>query len=88
MRWHPQAQAAILENKVAAFYLTSSRNLSGQMMAEAFVAALPRIVRFLNRYQPPFLAKVGSDGSVREWLPAGDVLRRQRRRAPRQSMSG
>jgi hypothetical protein len=48
---------------VAAFILTSG-DLQGDEMAQIFVKTLPRITRFLQKHEKPFIAKIARDGSV------------------------
>ncbi len=55
---------ALRKARVKAFVLTARKDLTGQEMAEIFVKALPKIHRIASKQQPPFIAKVGRDGSV------------------------
>jgi hypothetical protein len=48
---------------VAAFVLTSA-DLTGDQMAAAFRAALPRMLRLLVHHRRPFVARVGRSGDV------------------------
>jgi hypothetical protein len=38
-------------------------------MAVIFAKALPAMYRFTEKNSPPFIAKVGRDGSVAAWWP-------------------
>jgi hypothetical protein len=51
------------------FVLKRSEDLTGPEMAGIFVKALPAIYRKARRLLPPFIAKVGKDGSVVRWWP-------------------
>ena len=39
-------------------------DVNGEVMANAFVAALPRMKKALRRFDVPFIASVAIDGSV------------------------
>ena len=54
----------LLRSGTASFILTSG-NYSGQEMADAFVRALPDIMRMLAKFSPPFVATVSKRGTVR-----------------------
>jgi len=63
IRYRPTELAAVIDAHVALFALASG-NLNGEEMAQAFVAALPRMTRVLAKYRPPFIAKVTRSGEV------------------------
>jgi predicted nuclease of predicted toxin-antitoxin system len=50
-------------HNIRMFALTS-QNLTGEEMANAFVAAIDRIYKHLRQYDAPFIAKVYRDGRV------------------------
>lgn len=54
---------ALIHAQVRAFILVSG-NLTGSQMAEAFVKALPKMLRFVAQHDPPFIAKVFRNGGV------------------------
>lgn len=53
----------VLRYKVREFVFTSG-NLTGPAMAEALVTALPKMKRFHEQLEPPFIAYVSKAGSV------------------------
>ncbi len=59
----PNELAALLEAGVAAFVLTSG-NVTGQQMAAAYVAALPKMIRMLESHERPFVARITTAGDV------------------------
>ena len=56
-----------MEAGVRAFVLVSG-NLTGQEMAQIFVKALPRMIKFAVKHSPPLIAKIHRDGSVELWV--------------------
>lgn len=63
---------AVLAAKVRMFVLVGGQ-LSGPDMAAAFTQARGRMQRFASAHDPPFIAKVYRDGTVKGWR-AGDDL--------------
>jgi hypothetical protein len=63
IRRRPRERRALEEAKVAAFVLTAGR-VNGPEMAAAFVAALTRIERIVDRYTRPLIATVSRTGTV------------------------
>jgi predicted nuclease of predicted toxin-antitoxin system len=63
IRYRPIERDALIRARVAMFVLASG-NLRGEEMAQAFIAALPRIRRFLTKNRPPFIARVSRSGTV------------------------
>ena len=61
-----------MEGKVPAFCLANGQ-LSGDIMAQAFVKGLQKMFRFVRKYEPPFLAKVHTDGRVVMWLDSVEI---------------
>jgi predicted nuclease of predicted toxin-antitoxin system len=55
--------SALLNAGIAAFVLTSG-NITGEQMAAAYVAALPRMLRLLDSTARPFVARVTTAGAV------------------------
>jgi hypothetical protein len=53
----------LLEARLRSFILVSGQ-LNGQQMAEAFIAAMPRIKKILATQPPPFVARVDRTGKV------------------------
>ena len=47
-----------------AFFLSSSKDLTGAQMAEIFVCALAKMKKIARKTDPPFIASVSRDGSV------------------------
>jgi predicted nuclease of predicted toxin-antitoxin system len=63
IRYRHVERLALMKAGVAAFILTSG-DLQGDEMAQIFVKTLPRITRFLQKHEKPFIAKIARDGSV------------------------
>ncbi len=74
IRRRPLERIALTQANVAAFVLTSG-NLRADQMAEAFLTALPKIARFLQRYPCPFIARVTKTGDV-EMIQDKEQLKR------------
>lgn len=55
---------SVASHNIRMFALTS-QNLTGEEMANAFVAAIDRIYKHLRQYDAPFIAKVYRDGRVK-----------------------
>ncbi len=66
---NPMERLAVFRAGARIFCFVSPRT-DGATMAEAFVAALPAMIRFLGRHQGPFIAKVYRDGRVARWQDA------------------
>jgi PIN like domain len=67
--------AALLASGAPSFASTAG-NITGEQLADSFLAAMPQIRRFLKRHQPPFIATVSRLGTVRMLLPHSDLIRR------------
>jgi predicted nuclease of predicted toxin-antitoxin system len=63
IRYRAPEKEALMKAGIAVFVLTSG-NLTGDEMAAAFVAAMPRIQKILARRRRPFIAKVTRSGAV------------------------
>lgn len=72
IRYNPLEKLALANARARAFFLGSS-NLTGDEMASAFVAALPKMLRFLDSHTAPFIAKVYRDGEVKAWAGPADL---------------
>ena len=68
IRYNP-LELRVVENSGARMFVLASKNLTGLQMGEAFTKAGRSMERFLGRKQPPFIAKVYKDGTVRGWRP-------------------
>jgi len=66
IRYRETEKSALLEAKVPAFVLTG-KALDGEQMAAAFVAALPKIERYIEQFAPPFIARVTRSGNI-DWI--------------------
>jgi predicted nuclease of predicted toxin-antitoxin system len=60
---------AIIDGNVRAFVLRGGE-MKGQEMADAFVKALPKMQRIVEKQAPPFIAKVTAGGAVDLVWPA------------------
>ena len=65
---------AVAESNVRVFVLVSG-DLAGEQMATAFVKALKAMQRFALAHDPPVIAKVYRDGTVRAWKAGDELLR-------------
>ena len=63
LRYRPLEIAALRASKARVFVLTAG-NLRGIEIAEAFLAAIPRICRVLHTLSGPFVARVSQSGHV------------------------
>ena len=63
IRYRQTELAALVAGGVRAFVLTRG-DLSGPEMAAILVKALPHLVRFSARYEPPFIARIAASGRV------------------------
>lgn len=66
---------ALLQSKTHSFLLTSG-NLTGALMAQALVAALPTIQSIVNKFSPPFVGTVSAAGRVAVYLTSSDLIAR------------
>ena len=64
IRRRPAEIHALRAAGAKAFFLSSSKDLTGPQMAEIFVRALPKMKRIARNTPAPFLAHVMRDGSV------------------------
>lgn len=53
--------------KVRAFMPASSGSLSGKEISDIIIKAISSIERFANNHNPPYIAKIYRDGSVKFW---------------------
>jgi hypothetical protein len=65
IRFRPAEKRALIAGGVAAFVLTARGDLTGAEMAGIFVAALPRLHRFLLKHRPPFMAGISRAGQIK-----------------------
>lgn len=63
IRYRGPELAALRRARVSAFVLTGG-DLQGQEMARIFVQSLPKIMRFVKKNSPPFIAKITKSGTV------------------------
>jgi hypothetical protein len=63
IRRRPKERRALEDAKVAAFVLTANR-VNAKEMADAFVAALPRIRQVAAKYTRPLIATVSRTGLI------------------------
>ena len=63
IRYRGPEVTALQRARVRAFVLTRG-DLQGAELAEIFVRALPTIERFVAKNPPPFIARIGRDGTV------------------------
>lgn len=63
IRYRQHEKMAVKNAGVALFVLVSS-NQRGESMADALLKAVPRLRRFLDSHDRPFIAKVYRDGTL------------------------
>lgn len=63
IRYRMIEQQAMMRASVAAFILTAG-GVTGAEMADIFIKALPKIRRFVMKYDRPFIASVTRSGAV------------------------
>lgn len=63
IRYRMIEQQAMMRASVAAFILTAG-GVTGAEMADIFISALPKIRRFILKYDRPFIASVTRSGAV------------------------
>jgi hypothetical protein len=66
LRYNRLERDAIMESGLAAFVLTGGQSHAEK--AEIFVGAHPRVLRFLQANEPPFIAKIYASGKIGLWL--------------------
>ena len=64
IRYNRPAQVAIKEFEVKMFYLSTRGDLQGKEMADIFIKALPRIIKYSQENKPPFIAKITKEGKA------------------------
>lgn len=55
------------QSNIRAFMPSAKGSLSGKEISEIIVKAIPTIERFSELYNPPFIAKIYRDGSIKKW---------------------
>jgi hypothetical protein len=63
LRYNELEIAKIVEHGIRAYFYTSG-NLSGLMMSEILVPAMPKMKRLFKRCAPPFIATISKSGNV------------------------
>lgn len=66
---------ALYDSGAASFVLVGG-NMTGGQMAQAFLAAIPTMRRFLERFARPFVARVTATGHVRMYLTAARLIKK------------
>lgn len=69
--------AGLLESGAACFVLTGG-NMTGTDMADAFLCAMPAIGRMLNKFVPPFVARISRAGAVQMHLTVSGIIKKLR----------
>ncbi len=65
IRYRMAEKQAIADAKLALFVLASRRNLSRADIIDRVSAATPRMVSFIKKHHPPFIAKIYQDGQIK-----------------------
>jgi len=71
---NPQELKAIARAGARVFILVSG-NLTRQQMADLFVEVLPRLEKFTQGNQAPFITKIYKDGRVALWRSSTQLLK-------------
>jgi hypothetical protein len=66
LRYNRLERDAIMEHGLAAFVVVGGQSHADK--AETFLKARNRILRFLQKNRPPFIAKIYAGGKVELWL--------------------
>lgn len=70
IRYRPGEQRVVLDSGVACFCLNPSKGMTGDQMADALVAALPRILRIVEASpQGGYIKGINRHGQVRHLFP-------------------
>jgi hypothetical protein len=72
IRYNPLEKRAIVEAKVRCFVLVAG-NMTRFDMARALMIALPTMDRAARKNQPPFIARINSNGKVTKTLYKRDL---------------
>ena len=67
IRYRAVELEALIQGKIPAFVFANG-NQSGKVMADAFAKAFPKMINYVRKFEPPFIAKVYIDGSILMWL--------------------
>lgn len=67
--------AGLLESGAPCFVLTGG-GMTGAAMADAFLNAMPSIGRFLDKFTPPFVARISSSGTVQMHLTQSGIIKK------------
>jgi hypothetical protein len=57
-------------------FVSTAGNMTGEQIADSFLAAMPQIRRILTKFQPPFIATVSRFGKVAMFLTYSALIRR------------
>ena len=75
MRHTSKIRDTIVETQASVFLIVA-KNLNGGQYSALFLSSLPRILRFINKQTPPYIAKLkrdphdlGKPGTVELWFP-------------------
>ncbi|OHB76056.1 MAG: hypothetical protein A2Z34_04185 [Planctomycetes bacterium RBG_16_59_8] len=63
IRYRRHEQVAVKKAMACIFTLTAG-DLQGEEMARIFVDALPKMIRFVAKHNPPFIATVAKSGAI------------------------
>jgi hypothetical protein len=74
LRSNPLELIALLKSNTHSFLLTSA-DMTGPDMAKAFIAALPSMLRMIDKFSPPFIATVTPLGAVNVFYTHDQLLK-------------
>jgi hypothetical protein len=69
-----QIELRALFNSGTASFVLTGKEMTGQQMADAYVAAMPTIVRFLEKFRRPFVARITRAGIVKVFLTSSGII--------------
>lgn len=64
IRRRPNERSAIVNSRIVVFLAPGGKSLTGLQVAEAIVKARHRMAQWLERYDPPFVARISVDGRL------------------------
>lgn len=67
IRYRAAEKQAVADARLALFVLVSRSNLSRSEIIEVIGNAAPRMIPFMQQYEPPFIAGIHRDGRIVLW---------------------
>lgn len=73
--WNQIELAGLLESGTSCFVLTGG-NMTGEQMSEAFLKAMPSMSRMLDKFPPPFVARISASWKVQIHLTRSGLIKK------------